>query len=57
MKRFSNITYNLEYNLHTEFVIDMFEERDLSKSQGEVSLQNLARKPDYQSTVVTLEMI
>ena len=36
--------HNLEYNPYTEFVTDMFEKRDLSKSQGKILLQNLAKK-------------
>ena len=35
---------NLEYNPYTEFVTDMFEKRDFFKSQGNDSLQNLAKK-------------
>ena len=34
--------YNLEYNPYTEFVTDMFEKRNLFKSQGKDLLQNLA---------------
>ena len=34
--------HNLEYNPYTEFVTDMFEKRDLFKSQGKDLLQNLA---------------
>ena len=34
--------YNLEYNPYTEFVTDMFQKRDLFKSQGKDLLQNLA---------------
>ena len=49
--------YNLEYPPSTEFFTDMFEKRDLFKSQGKDLLQNLARKSDNQSTVVTLEKI
>ena len=37
-------SHNLEYNPYTEFVTDMFEERDLFKSQGKDLLQNLAKK-------------
>ena len=37
------LCYNLEFNLYTEFVIDMFEKRYLIKSQGKVLLQNLAK--------------
>ena len=33
----------LEYNPHTEFNTDMFEERDIFKSQGKALLQNLAK--------------
>ena len=36
--------HNLEYNLYTEFVTDMFEKRDLFKSQGKELLQNLAKE-------------
>ena len=36
--------HNLEYNPYTEFVTDMFEKRDLFKSQGKDLLQNLAKK-------------
>ena len=36
--------HNLEYNPYTEFVTDMFEKRDLLKSQGKDLLQNLAKK-------------
>ena len=36
--------YNLEYNPYTEFVTDMFQKRDLFKSQGKDLLQNLAKK-------------
>ena len=36
--------HNLEYNLFTEFVTDMFEKRDLIKSQGKDLLQKLAEK-------------
>ena len=36
--------HNLEFNPYTEFVTDMFEKRDLFKSQGKDSLQNLAKK-------------
>ena len=35
---------NLEYNPYTEFVTDMFEKRDLFKSQGKDLLENLAKK-------------
>ena len=33
--------HNIEYNPYTEFVTDMFEKRDLFKSQGKDLLQNL----------------
>ena len=36
--------HNLEFNPYTEFVTDMFEKRDLLKSQGKDLLQNLAKK-------------
>ena len=36
--------HNLEYNPYTEFVTDMFEKRDIFKSQGKELLQNLAKK-------------
>ena len=36
--------HNLEYNPYTEFFTDMFEKRDLFKSQGKDLLQNLAKK-------------
>ena len=36
--------HNLEYNPYTEFVTDMFEIRDMFKSQGKELLQNLAKK-------------
>ena len=36
--------HNLNYNPYTEFVTDMFEKRDLFKSQGKDLLQNLAKK-------------
>ena len=36
--------HSLEYNPYTEFVTDMFEKRDMIKSQGKESLQNLAKK-------------
>ena len=36
--------HNLEYNPYTEFVTDMFQKRDLFKSQGKDLLQNLAKK-------------
>ena len=36
--------YNLEYNPYTEFVTDMFEKRDLFKSQGKDLLRNIAKK-------------
>ena len=50
--------HNLDYNPYTEFVTDMFQKRNLFKSQGKDLLRNLAeKKSDYQSTVVTLEKI
>ena len=49
--------HNLEYNPYTEFVTDMFEKRDLFKSQGKDLLQNLAKKSGYQFTGVILEKI
>ena len=36
--------HNLYFNPYTEFVTDMFEKRDLFKSQGKDLLQNLAKK-------------
>ena len=36
--------HNLEYNPYTEFVTDMFEKRDMFKSQRKGLLQNLAKK-------------
>ena len=36
--------HNLEFNPYTEFVTDMFEKKDLFKSQGKDLLQNLVRK-------------
>ena len=36
--------HNLEFHPYTEFVTDMFEKRDLLKSQGKYLLQNLAKK-------------
>ena len=36
--------HNLEYNPYTEVVTDMFEKRDMFKSQGKDLLQNLAKK-------------
>ena len=36
--------HNLEFNPYTEFVSDMFEKRDLFKSQGKELLQNLVKK-------------
>ena len=36
--------HNLEYNPYTEIVTDMFEKRDMLKSQGKELLQNLAKK-------------
>ena len=38
------IRHSLEYSPYTEFVTDMFYKRDLFKSQGKNSLQNLAKK-------------
>ena len=35
---------NLEYNPYAEIVTDMFQKRDLIKSQGKDLLQNLAKK-------------
>ena len=35
--------HNLEYNPYTVFLTDMFEKRDLFKSQGKGLLQNLAK--------------
>ena len=35
---------NLEHNHYTEFVTDMFEKRDIFKSQGKDMLQSLAKK-------------
>ena len=37
-------SHNLEFNPYTEFVTDMFQKRDLFKSQGKDLLQNLAKK-------------
>ena len=48
---------NLEYKPYTEFVTEKFEKRDLIKSQGRDLFQILAKKSDYQSTVVTLKRI
>ena len=48
---------NLEFNRYPECVTDMFKKRDFFESQGKDLLQNLAKKSDYQSTVVTLEKI
>ena len=48
---------NIEYNFHTEFVTDMFKNRDLFISRGKGSLQDLVKKIDFQSTVVILEKI
>ena len=36
--------HNLEYNPYAEFVTDIFEKRDLFKSQGKDLFQNLAKK-------------
>ena len=36
--------HNLEFNPYTEFVTNMFQKRDLFKSQGKGLLQNLAKK-------------
>ena len=36
--------HNLEFNHYTEFVTDMFQKRDMFKSQGKDLLQNLAKK-------------
>ena len=36
--------HNLNFNPYTEFVTDMFEKRDLFKSQEKDLLQNLAKK-------------
>ena len=36
--------HNLNFNPYTEFVTDMFEKRDLFKSQGKELLQSLAKK-------------
>ena len=36
--------HNLEYNPYTEFVTDMFQKRDMFKSQGKELLQNLPKK-------------
>ena len=36
--------HNLEFNPYTEFVTDMFQKRDMFKSQGKDLLQNLAKK-------------
>ena len=36
--------HNLEFNPYTEFVTDMFQKRDMFKSQGKYLLQNLAKK-------------
>ena len=36
--------HNLNFNPYTEFVTDMFEKRDMFKSQGKDLLQNLANK-------------
>ena len=37
-------SHNLEFNPYTEFVTDMFQKRDMFKSQGKDLLQNLAKK-------------
>ena len=36
--------HNLEFNPYTEVVTDMFQKRDLFKSQGKHLLENLAKK-------------
>ena len=36
--------HNLEFNPYTKFVTDMFEKKDLFKSQGKHLLQNIAKK-------------
>ena len=36
--------HNLEFNPYTKFVTDMFQKRDMFKSQGKDLLQNLAKK-------------
>ena len=36
--------HNLEFNPYTDFVTDMFQKRDMFKSQGKDLLQNLAKK-------------
>ena len=36
--------HDLDYNPYTELVIDMFEERNLFKTQGKDLLQNLVKK-------------
>ena len=36
--------YILKNNTYTQFVTDMFDKRDLFKSQGKYLLQNLAKK-------------
>ena len=38
------LCHNLEDNAYTEFFTDMFGKRDFSKSRGNDSLQNLAKK-------------
>ena len=38
------LCHNLEFNPYTEFVTEMFQKRDLFKSQGKDLLQNLAKK-------------
>ena len=48
---------NLEIIPDSEFLIDMFEKRDLFKSQGKDLLENLGKRSDYWSTVAKLEKI
>ena len=43
---------NLKHSTYTEFVTDLFENRDLFKSQIKKLLQNLPKRLDCQSTVV-----
>ena len=43
--------HNPEYNPYTDFVTDLFEKRDLFKSQGKGSLQNLAKKIGFSDYV------
>ena len=43
---------NLKHNTYTEFVTDLFENRDLFKSQRKKLPQNLPKRLDCQSTVV-----